>query len=221
MGACLDAMNHAASILNIEANAVTDNPLVFLDSDEIISGGNFHAEPVAFASDYLALAIAEIGSISERRCALLIDTNFSGLPAFLVKESGVNSGLMIPQVTAAALVSENKSLAHPSSVDSIPTSANQEDHVSMATHAAYRLKTMTENLSYILAIEFLSAAQGIEFHEPLQTSMPLQATMIKIREHSDSFKEDRSLSDDIKKLSDSIINGDLNGKEVNIFKVKR
>jgi len=221
MGACLDAMNHAASILNIEANAVTDNPLVFLDSNEIISGGNFHAEPVAFAADHLALALAEIGSISERRCALLIDTNLSGLPAFLVKESGVNSGLMIPQVTAAALVSENKSLAHPSSVDSIPTSANQEDHVSMATHAAYRLKAMTENLSYIIAIEFLSAAQGIEFHEPLSTSKKLQATMIKIRAHSDSFKEDRSLSDDIKRLSESIIKGEMSDEQPpTIFKVE-
>ena len=220
MGACLDAMNHAASILNIEANAVTDNPLVFIDSNEIISGGNFHAEPVAFAADHLALALAEIGSISERRCALLIDTNLSGLPAFLVKESGVNSGLMIPQVTAAALVSENKSLAHPSSVDSIPTSANQEDHVSMATHAAYRLKAMTENLSYIIAIEFLSAAQGIEFHEPLSTSKKLQATMIKIRAHSDSFKEDRSLSDDIKRLSESIIKGEMSDEQPTIFKVE-
>ncbi len=221
MGACLDAMNHAASILNIEANAVTDNPLVFLESDEIISGGNFHAEPVAFAADHLALAIAEIGSISERRCALLIDTNLSGLPAFLVKESGVNSGLMIPQVTAAALVSENKSLAHPSSVDSIPTSANQEDHVSMATHAAYRLKAMTKNLSYIIAIEFLSATQGIEFHEPLNTSKELQAIMIKIRAHSDSFKEDRSLSDDIKRLSESIINGEMSDEQPAIFKVEK
>ena len=152
MGACLDSIRYIASILSIEANAVTDNPLVFADDNEIISGGNFHAEPVALVADQLAVAIAEMGSISERRSALLVDSNLSGLPPFLIKKSGLNSGFMIHQVTAAALVSENKLFAHSASVDSIPTSANQEDHVSMATHAAYRLMNMNENLSYILAI---------------------------------------------------------------------
>ena len=182
MGACLDAINHVGSILSIEANAVTDNPLVFAEDKEIISGGNFHAEPVALAADHLALAIAEIGSISERRSALLIDKNLSGLPSFLVKESGLNSGFMIHQVTAAALVSENKLLSHPASVDSIPTSANQEDHVSMATHAANRLITMNENLSFIIAIELLSAAQGVEFHHPLKTSTKLE-TLLRRSNH--------------------------------------
>ena len=146
-GACLDVLRHVCSVLQTEANAVTDNPLVFAESKSVLSGGNFHAEPVAFAADYLALAIAEIGSLSERRIALLIDSHLSGLPPFLVEEGGLNSGFMITQVTAAALVSENKALAHPSSVDSIPTSANQEDHVSMATFAARRLHTMLDNVA--------------------------------------------------------------------------
>lgn len=217
MGACLDIMHHVSSVLVIEANAVTDNPLVFVDTEEIVSGGNFHAEPVAFASDHLALAIAEIGSIAERRCALLIDPQLSGLPAFLVKESGLNSGFMIPQVTAAALVSENKILAHPASVDSIPTSANQEDHVSMATHAANRLLTMTQNLSYVIAIEYLSAAQGIEFHQPLNTSKQLLETMLNIRTVSGSLINDRSLASDIKSLSELIISGEFCPQEFEIF----
>jgi len=217
MGACLDIMHHVSSVLVIEANAVTDNPLVFVDTEEIVSGGNFHAEPVAFASDHLALAIAEIGSIAERRCALLIDPQLSGLPAFLVKESGLNSGFMIPQVTAAALVSENKILAHPASVDSIPTSANQEDHVSMATHAANRLLTMTQNLAYVIAIEYLSAAQGIEFHQPLNTSKQLLETMLNIRTVSGSLINDRSLASDIKCLSELIISGEFCPQEFEIF----
>jgi histidine ammonia-lyase len=217
MGACLDIMHHVSSVLVIEANAVTDNPLVFVDTEEIVSGGNFHAEPVAFASDHLALAIAEIGSIAERRCALLIDPQLSGLPAFLVKESGLNSGFMIPQVTAAALVSENKTLAHPASVDSIPTSANQEDHVSMATHAANRLLTMTQSLAYIIAIEYLSAAQGIEFHQPLNTSKQLLETMLNIRTVSGSLINDRSLASDIKSLSELIISGEFCPQEFEIF----
>ena len=217
MGACLDIMHHVSSVLVIEANAVTDNPLVFVDTEEIVSGGNFHAEPVAFASDHLALAIAEIGSIAERRCALLIDPQLSGLPAFLVKESGLNSGFMIPQVTAAALVSENKTLAHPASVDSIPTSANQEDHVSMATHAANRLLTMTQNLAYVIAIEYLSAAQGIEFHQPLNTSKQLLETMLNIRTVSGSLINDRSLASDIKSLSELIISGEFCPQEFEIF----
>ena len=220
MGACMDNMQHVASILVVEANSVTDNPLIFTDTKEIISGGNFHAEPVAFAADYLALAIAEIGSIAERRCALLIDPNLSGLPAFLVKESGLNSGLMIPQVTAAALVSENKGLAHPASVDSIPTSANQEDHVSMATYAAYRLLQMNKNLACVVAIEYLCAAQGIEFHEPLRTSANLISTIKKIRKISGSFEYDRSLASDIKLLSQMIINGEFSDPKHEIFSQK-
>src|SRR5690349_11276680 len=161
MGACLDQMRHVAATLLIEANSVSDNPLVFADAGEILSGGNFHAEPVAFAADNLALAIAEIGALSERRIALLMDTNLSGLPPFLVNDGGVNSGFMIAQVTAAALVAENRALAVPRSVDSLPTSANQEDHVSMATGAALRLVTMAQNTATIVGIELLAAAQGV------------------------------------------------------------
>ena len=217
MGACLDAINHVGSILSIEANAVTDNPLVFTEDKEIISGGNFHAEPVALAADHLALAIAEIGSISERRSALLIDKNLSGLPSFLVKESGLNSGFMIHQVTAAALVSENKLLSHPASVDSIPTSANQEDHVSMATHAANRLVTMNENLSFIIAIELLSAAQGVEFHHPLKTSTKLETLLKTVRSYSESLDVDRSLAEDIKLLSSLIVQGKITENNYEIF----
>ena len=220
MGACLDAINHVGSILSIEANAVTDNPLVFAEDKEIISGGNFHAEPVALAADHLALAIAEIGSISERRSALLIDKNLSGLPSFLVKESGLNSGFMIHQVTAAALVSENKLLSHPASVDSIPTSANQEDHVSMATHAANRLVTMNENLSFIIAIELLSAAQGVEFHDPLKTSEKLQSLLKTVRSYSESLDVDRSLAEDIKLLSSLIVQGKITENNYEIFNLE-
>ena len=220
MGACLDAINHVGSILSIEANAVTDNPLVFTEDKEIISGGNFHAEPVAFAADHLALAIAEIGSISERRSALLIDKNLSGLPSFLVKESGLNSGFMIHQVTAAALVSENKLLSHPASVDSIPTSANQEDHVSMATHAANRLVTMNENLSFIIAIELLSAAQGVEFHHPLKTSEKLESLLKTVRSYSESLDVDRSLAEDIKLLSSLIVQGKITENNYEIFNLE-
>src|SRR5437868_947608 len=177
MGACLDLIGNAARTLLIEANAVTDNPLVYADEGEVISGGNFHAEPVAFAADTLALAIAETGALCERRIALLIDATLSGLPPFLVREPGVNSGFMIAHVTAAALASENKSLAHPASVDSLPTSANQEDHVSMATFAARRLGQMADNTIGIVAIELLAAAQGIDFRAPLVTSPPLQRAM--------------------------------------------
>src|SRR5207248_2073212 len=160
MGACLDQMRHVADVLLVEANAVSDNPLVFSGTREVLSGGNFHAESVAFAADNLALAIAEIGALSERRVPLLMDANLSGLPPFLVQEGGVNSGFMIAHVTAAALASENKALAHPHSVDSLPTSANQEDHVSMATNAARRLAPMVDNITGIAAIELLAATQG-------------------------------------------------------------
>ena len=174
VGACLGVMRHVAQVLETESNAVTDNPLVFTDTREILSGGNFHAQPVAFAADYLALAIAEIGALAERRVALLIDASLSGLPPFLVKDGGLNSGFMLPQVVAAALASENKSLAHPASVDSIPTSANQEDHVSMATFAARRLHDMLDNVGHIVAIEMLAAGQGIDFHRPHKSSPPLE-----------------------------------------------
>ncbi|MGA8205968.1 MAG: histidine ammonia-lyase [Woeseiaceae bacterium] len=201
IGACLDVLRHVCGVLEIEANAVTDNPLVFAESHSILSGGNFHAEPVALASDYLALAVAEIGSLAERRIALLIDANQSGLPAFLVRESGLNSGFMMAQVTAAALASENKSLAHPASVDSIPTSANQEDHVSMATFAARRLHDMIDNAINIVAIELLAAAQGIEFHRPQKSSETLENVIVKLREVSPAYVEDRSLSADISRVA--------------------
>jgi histidine ammonia-lyase len=201
VGACLDVLRHVCSVLQIEANAVTDNPLVFAETSDVLSGGNFHAEPVAFAADHLALAIAELGSLAERRIALLMDAHLSGLPAFLVKESGLNSGFMILQVTAAALASENKALAHPASVDSIPTSANQEDHVSMATFGARRLHTMLDNVNNILAIELLAASQGIDFHHPRQSSPVLESVLAKIRELSPALDKDRSLKPDIDAVS--------------------
>ena len=197
MGACLDNIRHAARILEIEANAASDNPLVFSDSGEVISGGNFHAEPVAFAADILALAIAEVGAISERRLALLLDSGLSGLPPFLVRDGGVNSGFMIAQVTAAALASENKSLAHPGSVDSLPTSANQEDHVSMATYAARRLGSMCFNSAAVVGIEAMAAAQGIEFNRPLKSSALIEQALDEIRQQVAFLEEDRLLAPDI------------------------
>ena len=207
VGACLGVLQHAASVLQIEANAVTDNPLVFPSTDAILSGGNFHAEPVALIADYLALAIAEIGSLAERRIALLIDEHLSELPAFLVEDSGLNSGFMMAQVTAAALASENKSLAHPASVDSIPTSANQEDHVSMATFAGRRLHTMIDNVAYIVAIELLASVQGVEFRGPAKTSATLERVREQVREQSPRFAEDRSLSPDIEAVAALIHEG--------------
>lgn len=197
MGACLDQMAHAWGILLTEANGVSDNPLVFADTLEALSGGNFHAEPVAFAADNLALAIAEIGALSERRTAMLMDPVLSNLPAFLVENGGLNSGFMIAQVTSAALASENKSLAHPASVDSLPTSANQEDHVSMATYAARRLHTMLDNTAGIVAIEWLSAAQALEFHRPLRSSAPLEALHAQLRSQVPHLAEDRLMAPDI------------------------
>jgi histidine ammonia-lyase len=211
MGACLDQMRHAAQVLAIEANAVSDNPLVFADSGEVLSGGNFHAEPVAFAADNLALALAEIGALAERRIALLIDATLSGLPPFLVRDAGVNSGFMIAHVTAAALASENKSLAHPASVDSLPTSANQEDHVSMATFAARRLGEMADNTRGIVAIELLAAAQGIDFHLPLRTSQRLQAAHTLIREAAPHYAQDRFFAPDIEAAKILIAHGRFNG----------
>ena len=207
IGACLDVLRHVCSVLETEANAVTDNPLVFADTNTVLSGGNFHAEPVAFAADYLALAIAEIGAISERRIALLIDPNMSGLPPLLVDGGGLKSGFMMAQVTAAALASENKSLAHPASVDSLPTSLNQEDHVSMATFAARRLHDMLDNIDNIIAIELLAAAQGIEFHHPKQSSEPLERTLTAVREVSPRYEDDRGLSADIGRVAALIETG--------------
>jgi histidine ammonia-lyase len=197
MGACLDVIRNCSATLKIEANAVTDNPLLFTESGAVLSGGNFHAEPVAFAADMLALAIAEIGSLSERRTAVLVDPKMSGLPAFLVNNSGLNSGFMIAQVTAAALVSENKTLAAPASVDSIPTSANQEDHVSMATHAARRLLVMVDNASAVVGIELLAAAQGLDFHRPAKSSPRLEEIHADIRRDVPFYSADRYFAPDI------------------------
>ena len=196
-GACLQQVQDVARTLLLEANGVSDNPLVFGKEGEVLSGGNFHAEPVAFAADNLALAIAEIGALSERRIAMLIDDSLSQLPAFLVKQGGLNSGFMIAQVTAAALASENKSLAHPASVDSLPTSANQEDHVSMATFAARRLAPMAENTRGVLAIEFLAAAQGIDFRRPLKSSPTLEQAHALLRKQVSFYDHDRHFAPDI------------------------
>jgi len=190
MGAALDLLENAARTLTVEAGAVTDNPIVFPDEDTAISGGNFHAQPVAFAADMIGMALCEVGSISERRTAVLIDPKMSGLPPFLTEDSGVNSGLMIPQVTAAALVSENKSLAYPASVDSIPTSAGQEDHVSMAPIAARKAGQIARNGAGVIAVELIAAAQGVDFHAPLQTSAKLQGLHSVIRELTPHFTHD-------------------------------
>jgi histidine ammonia-lyase len=190
LGPCFDMLNYTADIFAVEANAATDNPLIFENGD-VLSGGNFHAEPIAIAADSLAIAIAEMGALSERRIALLIDSSLSELPPFLTEHGGVNSGFMIAHVTAAALASENKSLAHPASVDSLPTSANQEDFVSMATFAARRLGQMNANTRHILAIELLAAAEGIEFHRPLKTSQALEAAHAKLRARVPRIAEDR------------------------------
>ncbi|HWI10621.1 MAG TPA: histidine ammonia-lyase [Burkholderiaceae bacterium] len=201
MGACLDQIEHAWGILLREANGVSDNPLVFADASgkdhRALSGGNFHAEPVAFAADNLALAIAEIGALAERRTAMLMDPALSGLPAFLIEHGGLNSGFMIAQVTAAALASENKSLAHPASVDSLPTSANQEDHVSMATFAARRLHAMLDNTAAVVGIEWLCAAQAIEFHRPLRSSDAIEALLARLRAQVARLEVDRAMAPDI------------------------
>ncbi|QHD53299.1 histidine ammonia-lyase [Shewanella algae] len=210
MGACLTQIRQAAEVLEIEANGVTDNPLVFEDTGEIISGGNFHAEPVAMAADNLALAIAELGAISERRIALLIDSNLSKLPPFLVENGGVNSGFMIAQVTAAALASENKTFAHPASVDSLPTSANQEDHVSMATFSARRLRDMAENTRGVLAVELLAAAQGLDFRSPLQPSPAVAKAKAELRERVTFYDKDRYFGPDITKATELLASGRYN-----------
>ncbi len=209
VGACLDQLRHAARVLLCEANAVTDNPLVFADTAELVSGGNFHAEPVALVCDGMALAIAEVGAIAERRIAMLIDAGVSRLPAFLSANPGLNSGFMIAHVTAASLASENKSLAHPASVDSLPTSANQEDHVSMATFAARRLQPMIANTAHILGIEWLAAAQGIEFLRPLRSSAALEQAHAILREHCPPMSEDRYLAPDIQQATAQVHDGSL------------
>jgi histidine ammonia-lyase len=200
VGACLDQLRHAALVLLREANAVTDNPLI-LDDGSMVSGGNFHAEPVALAADAMACAIAEVGAIAERRMAMLIDAGVSRLPPFLTADAGLNSGFMIAHVTAAALASENKSMAHPASVDSLPTSANQEDHVSMATFAARRLQPMISNVAHILAIEFLAAAEGIEFLRPLRSSAALESAHALLRERVPRFAVDRYFAPDIERAA--------------------
>ncbi|KEI70259.1 histidine ammonia-lyase [Endozoicomonas elysicola] len=210
MGACLEQLRYAAGILQTEANGVTDNPLVFAEDNEILSGGNFHAEPTGMAAEALALAISEIGAISERRIALLVDQHLSGLPAFLVKNSGVNSGFMIAHNTAAALASENRCLAHPSVTDSLPTSANQEDHVSMATYGARRLREMNSNTAAIVGIELLAAAQGVDMRKPYKTSEVLQSVMKMVRKDIPFYDQDRYFFPDIQKASQLVASGQLN-----------
>ena len=198
MGAILDQLRMAARTLIIEANAVTDNPLVFAEDGDVLSGGNFHAEPVAFAADQIALALCEIGNLSERRTSILVDPKMSGLPAFLVMEPGLNSGFMIAQVTAAALVAENRMVAHPCSVDTVPTSANQEDHVSMAAHGARRLLDMAANTAVVVGIELLAAAQGMEFRRPLKTSRSLEVVLEAVRDVAAAYDLDRYFAPDLK-----------------------
>jgi histidine ammonia-lyase len=207
MGAALDVLRQAATTLGTEANGVSDNPLVFAEHGEVLSGGNFHAEPVAFAADMIALTLCEIGSIAERRLAMLIDPALSGLPAFLTPRPGLNSGFMIPQVTAAALVSENKQMAHPASVDSIPTSANQEDHVSMAAHGARRLIGMAANLGHVIGIELLAAAQGCDFHAPMMSSEPLQAVRALLRATVPTLEQDRHFAPDMEEATGLVRSG--------------
>ena len=207
MGAALDLLENAARTLTIEAAAVTDNPIVFPDEDSAISGGNFHAQPVAFAADNIAMALCEVGSLSERRTAVLIDPKMSGLPPFLTEDSGVNSGLMIPQVTAAALVSENKSLAYPASIDSIPTSAGQEDHVSMAPIAARKAAQIARNAAGVVAVELMAAAEGVDYHAPLKTSPKLQKLHSAVREISPRFTADRYWASDMAALQAAVLAG--------------
>jgi histidine ammonia-lyase len=214
LGAALDLLENAARTLTIEAGAVTDNPILFPDEDIAVSGGKFHAQPVAFAADTIAMALCEVGSISERRTAVLIDPKMSGLPPFLTEDSGVNSGLMIPQVTAAALVSENKSLAFPASVDSIPTSAGQEDHVSMGPIAGRKAAQIARNAAGVVAVELISAAQGVDFHAPVRTSARLQAVHARVRENTPRFTSDRYWADDMAALQAAVLAGEIGGNVI-------
>lgn len=209
MGACLDSLRFVAATLAIEANAVSDNPLLFTDDGSVLSGGNFHAEPVAIAADLAAIALAEIGALSERRISFLVDTSLSGLPPFLVTASGLNSGFMVAQISAAALASENKSLAHPASVDSIPTAANQEDHVSMATFAARRLAELADNVRGIVAIELIAGAQGLDFQAPLAPSPLLVEAHGLVRGRVAHYDEDRRFAEDIAAVKEMIAAGDF------------
>lgn len=209
MGAALDLIRQVSGTLTVEANAVTDNPIIF--GEEAVSGGNFHAEPVAFAADILLMAVAEIASISERRTAILVDPKMSGLPPFLTPDSGVNSGFMIAQVTAAALVSENKSLAWPASVDTVPTSAGQEDHVSMATHAGTKARRVAGNAAGVIGVELLAAAQGIDFHAPLTTSPPLAQALATVRAQVPFYASDRYMADDMAWVQAAILDGAFEG----------
>ncbi len=213
MGAALDLFENAARTLTIEAGAVTDNPILFPDENIAISGGNVHAQPVAFAADIISLALCEIGSISERRSAVLIDPKMSGLPPFLTEDSGVNSGMMITQVTAAALVSENKSLAHPASIDTIPTSAGQEDHVSMAPIAGRKAAQIARNAAGVIAIELMTSAQAVDFHLPLKTSAKLQKSHAKVREITPRFTSDRYWADEMAELQVAVLGGGVTGED--------
>jgi histidine ammonia-lyase len=214
MGAALDLLTNAARTLTIEAGAVTDNPIVFADEDIAISGGNFHAQPVAFAADTIAMAMCEVGSLSERRTAVLIDPKMSGLPAFLTDDGGVNSGLMIPQVTQAALVAENRSLAFPSSVDSVPTSAGQEDHVSMAPISARKAASIARNVAGIVGVELIAAAQGVDYHAPLKTSAKLQSLHAKVREISPRLESDRYWAGEMAAMQAAVLAGAMSGPEL-------
>ena len=214
MGASLDLLQNAARTLTIEAAAVTDNPIVFADEDSAISGGNFHAQPVAFAADIIAIALCEVGSISERRVSVLVDPKMSGLPAFLTPDSGVNSGLMIPQVTAAALVSENKCLAYPASIDSIPTSAGQEDHVSMGPIAARKAAQIARNAAGVIAVELMAGAEGIDYHAPLKTSPKLQSVHAAVRKLSPHFTADRYWADEMSALQTAVLAGEIGPSEL-------
>lgn len=207
MGAVADLMRNAARTLQIEANAVSDNPIVFSDSDEAVSGGNFHAQPVAFAADMITMAMCETGSISERRLAVLVDPKMSGLPAFLIEDGGLNSGFMIAQVTAAALVAENRSLAFPASVDSIPTSANQEDHVSMATGAARKAGQVARNCAVTVGIELMAAAQGLDLRRPLKSSAPLEAVYTTVRGRVARLDSDRYMANDLEAMKTGVLDG--------------
>ena len=207
MGAVLDLARQASATLLTEANGVSDNPLIFADSGEALSGGNFHGEPVAFAADMMAIATCEIGSLAERRIAMLIDPALSGLPAFLTPQPGLNSGLMVAQVTAAALVAENKQRAFPASVDSIPTSANQEDHVSMSAHGARRLAAMAQNARNVVAVELIAAAQGCDFHAPIRSSAPLERVRARLRERVPRLDHDRLLAPEIATAADLVQSG--------------
>jgi histidine ammonia-lyase len=209
MGAALDLLTSAARTLTIEAGAVTDNPILFPDADDAISGGNFHAQPVAFAADTIAMALCEVGSLSERRTAILIDPKMSGLPPFLTEDSGANSGLMIPQVTQAALVAENRSLAFPVSVDSVPTSAGQEDHVSMAPIAARKAVQIAKNVAGIVAVELIAGAQGVDCHAPLKTSAKLQSLHAEVRELSPHLVSDRYWASEMAALQAAVLAGEF------------